>query len=211
MRGLRFAGAVGMSLFAAAAAWGQQAAPQGASGTSATMLEHGGKIYAVSGSDLVRLDAKTLKVELRKTLTGIGKTDEDKAEEKKQREEYLKRYDANGDGELTDEELGRRRYLRYRYDANRDGKLTVGELTFLGKRSRAAAGEVTLMIHAGALYMLRAGSVFVFDLATLEVQKTAEVVKKRPPPAPAAAPKPAAQPKPGTKKPEPGGGDVDAF
>jgi len=182
----------------------------GGAAAGSAMVKHDGKIYALTGALLVRLDAQTLEVEAKRDLTKTGKTAEEKAAERKEREDYLARYDANGNGELTAEELGRRRYLLYRYDKNGDGKLAADEMTFLGRSPRAAVGDVTLLVDAGKLYMLRSGSIFVFDLATLELKGATEIVPK-----PVARPRtprvPATAREPATPKPVEEKGADDAF
>ena len=183
----------------------------GGGGSNSAMVEHGGKLYVVSGTTLARIDAKTLKVEAKQDLSSLGKTAEDEEADKKRRQEYLDRFDKNNDGEIGEDEFGRSWYLKRR-DANQDGKITEDELSFLNRKAPGASGDVELLIKPGTLYMLRAGVLFAFDLATLKLKDTTRIEEQK------AAP---ARQRPGGQRPGGrdgrdggdggGGGDENAF
>jgi len=151
----------------AGAAW---AGPGGAG----PMAVSGNTLYVVSGTELVSIDLSTYKVTARKDLTLIGR---EKAEEEARRrnEAYLTRWDENQDGKVTEEEAGRSwRWLK-RQDKNGDGNITADEITIHRPMPRAAYGQATLMVHGGRLFMLRNGSVFVFDARSLDLKADVEV------------------------------------
>ena len=185
-----------MALLAAGEARAQMSWGAFSRSGGAAMVEHGGKLYVVSGSTLARLDAATLKVEAKKDLSDLGKTDEEKAAEERERRSFMEKYDADNDGLITMDELDRRRFYIYRYDRNGDRKLSADELKAMGRPAPAASGEAVLLLKKGKLYLLRSGMVFLFDPDSLELKETAVVVER---------PKPAAPPKPAPPGAGPGG------
>jgi len=155
-----------------AGAWGRSAMAEGG------MTESKGKLYVVSGATLMRIDLKTLKVEAKADLSKLGADEKVVAEEKKRREDWIARFDTDKNGEIDGEELTKNRWMS-RMDRNQDGKLTGDEVPVRSRPAPGATGAAELLVKESKLIMLRGGTVFVFDLTSLELKSSVKVSEQK--------------------------------
>ena len=150
---------------------------------AAAMEVVAGKVYVLDGSTLARIDLETLTKEATATLTLDAP-----------RHPYLVRFDANEDGELTENELPNPESwerVSAAYDRNEDGAVSRDELPqtpdseLTGPAVIKVVGDEVLVLAGGRLYKFAArdlesrGNVLVNGEPADQQQKTRRSAERR--------------------------------
>ncbi len=136
-----------------------------------------GNLFIVLGREIRRLDADTLEEEKKAEIPVPGADDETS---RKMQEKFIKRFDKDGDGAVSGNELPRPELLD-RLDKDGDGKVSQSEAP--GPQMMAArmpAGPSTLLVQEGSVYVFQGGALYRFDAESLELEASAELAPKRP-------------------------------
>jgi Ca2+-binding EF-hand superfamily protein len=150
------------------------------------MAVSAGKLYLIVNGAIQRLDATTLQLEASAAIPAHHPDEQELA-----KEQFMTRFDRNGDGEITMDELDRPEALA-KIDENGDGKITRDEVPMPRVRI-AQSSPASLLVEAGNVYVFQNGQLFRFRADTLELE--AEVVLGRPDTGGAGAPRRADMPR----------------
>ncbi len=139
-----------------------------------TMALSGDNFYVVTGRTIRQFDAKTLK---EKNSAELPLPDAIVERQTKMKERFIKRFDKDRDGFITEDELPRPEMLR-RLDRDGDGKVSVSEAPAPAAMT-GPPGPTTLLIEKGSVYVYQGGYLYRFDAEDLALQAKVELVKPR--------------------------------
>lgn len=133
------------------------------------MAVSGGKLYIVTGDTLRKLDAMTLAEEGAVPLPAPAEAERQTVA----KEAFLKRFDKNADGFITEDEVERPELLR-RFDRDGDGKISISEVPAAGLLPEPPA-PVSLLVDGNNIYVFRGGTICRFNAADLSLEAKAEL------------------------------------
>lgn len=140
---------------------------------TAPMAVAAGNLYIIVGTEIKRFDARTLE---EKATASIPTTDPE--QEKRVQDAMMQRFDKNGDGEVTKDEVGNDQIFQ-RLDTNADGKVTAAEMP-AARVMKRPTGPATLLVSSGAVFVFMGSRLCRFHAESLELEASTTIKTPNP-------------------------------
>ncbi len=145
-------------------------------GSTVAMELSGNTLFLVSGTTVYKVNTSEMKVEAKRDLTDAGQSD------KSAIDAVMKRFDADGDGRISQDEWTGPPNKFDRLDGNGDGFVTRDEIPKeLLERARKMArklvtgGPAAIKVATVSLYVYLGGSLYKMKVSDLEIEGSVEI------------------------------------